>query len=162
MTYPDSTLSPHLRAFLDLIAWSEGTSLMPGSDNGYNVLVGSTFDKPSLFKSYADHPRIKVTIERLHIYSTAAGRYQIIVHTWDGLASLLGLKDFSPPNQDKACMQLLTQRHAIAPIESGDIAKAVFACNEEWASFPGEPYGQGAQKMPRLLAHYAAFLKSYS
>jgi muramidase (phage lysozyme) len=41
-------------AFLDLIAWSEGTDngRQPTRDQGYDVVVGG-----SLFDSYADHPR---------------------------------------------------------------------------------------------------------
>ena len=61
----------NLKAFLDMLAWSEGTSTVAGSDNGYNVIVGG-----SLFKGYADHPRKLVDIPRLGIKSTAAGRYQ--------------------------------------------------------------------------------------
>jgi lysozyme len=159
MTVPDPSIDPKVRAFLDLIAWSEGTSCM--GDNGYNVIVESTIAHPILFTSYADHPRIRISIERLHIYSTAAGRYQFIARTWDALAAQLGLKDFSPPNQDKACVKTLSNRHALILIETGDIEKAIYACNEEWASFPGSPYEQGEQKMPRLLAHYTTFLKGY-
>ena len=42
--------------FLDLIAFSEGTSTVKGSDDGYNVLYGG-----GLFQGYADHPRRKLT-----------------------------------------------------------------------------------------------------
>jgi lysozyme len=134
---------------------------MPGSDNGYDVLVGSTIAKPSLFQGYADHPRIKVDIARLHIYSTAAGRYQIMEKTWDEIAAQSGLKDFSPANQDHACVKLVIRRGAMEHVEQGEIEEAIYKCNQEWASFPGEPYGQGAQRMPRLLAHYQTFLKGY-
>ena len=63
------------KAFLDMIAFSEiGTALLVKSDNGYNVLVGSTAAKPLLFDSYADHPRIY----NKQFNSTAAGRYQLL------------------------------------------------------------------------------------
>jgi hypothetical protein len=42
-------MSPNLKAFLDMIAWSEiGPALLAKSDNGYNVCVGSTPEKPIL------------------------------------------------------------------------------------------------------------------
>ena len=48
--------SPNLKAFLDMIAFSEiGPTLLAASDNGYDVLVGGT-----LFHGYADHPRVLV------------------------------------------------------------------------------------------------------
>jgi len=43
-------LSANLNAFLDLIAASEGTPVIPGSDDdGYNVLAGATQKRPVLF-----------------------------------------------------------------------------------------------------------------
>ncbi|WP_423373317.1 hypothetical protein [Stenotrophomonas maltophilia] len=61
-------------AFLDMVAWSEGTDngKQPTKDRGYDVIVGG-----QLFKSYADHPRVLVDLPKLKIQSTAAGRYQL-------------------------------------------------------------------------------------
>lgn len=44
-------------AFLDMLAWSEGTDngRQPTNDRGYDVLVGG-----GLFRGYADHPRVVV------------------------------------------------------------------------------------------------------
>ena len=65
-------------AFLDMIAWSEiGPALLAVSDNGYNVIVGSTPSNPNLFISYSDHPRKLVQL-RPGLVSTAAGRYQLL------------------------------------------------------------------------------------
>ena len=162
MTEIDSILSPHLRAFLDLIAWSElGDGLLAASDNGYNVLVGSTPQKPNLFTSYADHPRQKIDIPRLHIYSTAAGRYQIMMRTWDGLQAQHHFQDFGPKSQDWAAVALVGGRSASGLVEKGDIQQAITKCCLEWASFPGNNYGQGANRMDRLIAHYDTFLKRY-
>ena len=62
-------------AFLDLIAWSEGTDngRQPTKDRGYDVVVGG-----GLFDSYDDHPRRLISLPALGIKSTAAGRYQIL------------------------------------------------------------------------------------
>ena len=46
-------------AFLDMIAVSEiGSDLLGKSDDGYNVLVGSTPSRPLLFSGYATHPNM--------------------------------------------------------------------------------------------------------
>ena len=43
-------MPPQIKAFLDMIAWSElGEELIDISDNGYNVIVGSTPSRPILF-----------------------------------------------------------------------------------------------------------------
>jgi muramidase (phage lysozyme) len=86
--------------------------------------------------------------------------------TWDEIVSELRLSGFYPLCQDHACIYLVKRRKvngvsALDLIEQGHIDKAIYACDQEWASFPGEPYGQGAQRMPRLLAHYQTFLKGY-
>ena len=66
-------------AFLDMIAFSEiGPDLLAKSDNGYNILCGSTPAHPLLFNSYGDHPRQAMFLPKLGIYSTAAGRYQLL------------------------------------------------------------------------------------
>lgn len=61
--------------FPELIAFSEGTSTVKTSDDGYNVLYGG-----GLLQGYADHPRRKLTlpINGKPVTSTAAGRY----HCW--------------------------------------------------------------------------------
>jgi muramidase (phage lysozyme) len=46
------------KAFLDMLAWSEGTDKkgQPTNNRGYDVIVGG-----SLFTDYSDHPRKLVT-----------------------------------------------------------------------------------------------------
>ena len=69
-------MTPNEKAFLDMLAHSEiGEALLAVSDNGYNVIVGSTPTKPDLFTSYANHPRKLVRLGEF-LQSTAAGRYQ--------------------------------------------------------------------------------------
>lgn len=53
-------------AFLDMLAWSEGTSTISASDDGYNVIVGG-----ELFTDYSDHPRRYVRMPRYGITSSA-------------------------------------------------------------------------------------------
>lgn len=136
-------MSPNLRAFLQMIAVSELTArLIAISDNGYNVLVGSTRDHPRLFSSYADHPRQLIDLPRLGIKSTAAGRYQILARFFDAYKKQLGLKDFSPASQDAIAIQMIRECGALADIEAGRLSSAVSKCRSRWASLPGAGYGQ--------------------
>jgi muramidase (phage lysozyme) len=149
----EQTGGHNVTAFLDMIAVSEGTDngWQPTKNHGYDVLVGG-----GLLTSYADHPRKLVSLPRYNIKSSAAGRYQFLRATWDGLAKLLKLPDFSPESQDLACIQLLRQRHAYTLVRAGDFDEAVIACSKEWASLPGAGYGQHEQRIERLRAAYVA------
>ncbi len=145
-------------AFLDLIAWSEiGPQLLAESDDGYNVDVGSTPGKPILFNDYSKHPRILDAA----LDSTAAGRYQAIWPTWYETKTALNLPDFSPPSQDLFGLERLRFRNALAPIDAGDIASAILNCANEWASFPGNTYGQHEQRMADLIAAFDAAKLKY-
>jgi muramidase (phage lysozyme) len=143
-------MSGNRQAFLDMLAWSEGTSTIPQSDNGYNVLVGSTPEHPLLFKSYADHPRI---LNR-ELNSTAAGRYQLLARYFDAYKQLFGLPDFSPASQDAIAIRQISERRALADIDAGNLAAAAFKCGTIWASLPGSPYGQRPNTMNDLQAAY--------
>lgn len=44
-------------AFLDMLAWSEGTSTSPATAmDGYDVIVTGIDRKPEVFKDFTDHP----------------------------------------------------------------------------------------------------------
>lgn len=137
-------------AFLSMLAWSEGTSIIPGSDNGYNVLVGSTPSHPLLFTGYADHPRIY----NADLDSTAAGRYQLLEKYYDAYKALLHLPDFSPASQDAIALRQITERRALVDVDCGNIITAILKCSTIWASLPGAPYGQRQQKLSELLAQF--------
>ncbi|RYM51244.1 lysozyme, partial [Serratia proteamaculans] len=50
-------ISNNLRAFLDMLAWSEGTLTSPATkNNGYDVIVTGIDKKPEVFTDYSDHP----------------------------------------------------------------------------------------------------------
>ena len=88
------------KAFLDMLAWSEGTDngRQKTRNHGYDVIVGG-----ELFTDYSDHPRKLVTLNP-KLKSTGAGRYQLFpvggMHR-----KQLGLKDFSPKSQDAVALQ---------------------------------------------------------
>lgn len=140
-------------AFLDMIAYSELKCLISISDNGYNVIVGSTMKKPVLFSSYADHPRKLVVINK-SLKSTAAGRYQLLSRYYDAYKKLLGLNDFSPLSQDLIAIQQINERKAINLIKAGKFEEAVKACSNIWASLPGNNYGQHQNTIADLKSAY--------
>jgi muramidase (phage lysozyme) len=146
---------PNRRAFLDMIAYSEiGPELLAVSDNGYNVVVGSTAAHPDLFDSYADHPRARIWIPKYKIYSTAAGRYQLLSRYFDAYRDLLNLPDFSPASQDAIALQQIKEQRALALIDSGDFDAAVDRVSNIWASLPGSLYGQHTNNINSLRAEY--------
>lgn len=142
-------MSPNLKAFLDMIAVSEGTK-GKGND-GYDVIVGG-----SLFSDYKDHPRKLVDLPRLGIKSTAAGRYQLLARYYDAYKKLLNLPDFSPASQDAIAIQQIKERKALNDIESGNITTAIAKVKNIWASLPGAGYGQHENSVDKLLAAYQA------
>jgi len=138
------------RAFLDMIAFSEiGPALLAVSDNGYNVIVGSTAENPHLFTDYSNHPHQFIHLGN-GIVSTAAGRYQLLGKYFDAYARVLGLRDFSPASQDAIALQQIRECRALPAIETGDFAEAVALCSHIWASLPGSPYGQHTNSLADL------------
>jgi len=139
-------------AFLDMLAWSEGTSTVTHSDDGYNVLVGGT-----LFTDYSAHPRRLIALPRYGIQSSAAGRYQFLARTWDAIVRLYGFHGrFSPQAQDLAAVKLLDECAALAAIKTGHIEWAIAAAAPIWASLPGAGYGQNEHPLRALLGIYNA------
>ncbi|WP_206187235.1 glycoside hydrolase family 24 protein [Serratia marcescens] len=143
-------ISNNLHAFLDMLAWSEGTDngRQQTNNHGYDVIVGG-----SIFTDYSDHPRKLVTLNP-RLKSTAAGRYQILAKWWDAYRKQLGLKDFSPESQDAVAIQQIKERRALSLIEDGDIRQAIDRCRNIWASLPGAGYGQFEHKLDRLIAKF--------
>jgi muramidase (phage lysozyme) len=141
-------MSPNLKAFLDMIAVSEGTK--GKGDDGYNVIVGG-----ELFHGYEDHPR-KLVWLKPGLASTAAGRYQLLARYWDVYKKQLGLQDFSHDSQDAVAIQQIKERKALDDIEKGYINVAIDKCKNIWASLPGAGYGQHENSADKLIAAYKA------
>ena len=78
------------KAFLDMLAWSEGTDngRQKTRNHGYDVItVGG-----ELFTDYhPDHPRKLVTLNS-KLKSTGAGRYQLLPRWWDAYRKQFGLE----------------------------------------------------------------------
>jgi muramidase (phage lysozyme) len=146
--------------FLDLIAFSEGTSTSPNTHNdGYDVIV-SGIDGHHEFTDFSGHPfsngRPAIVINHSGLTSTASGRYQLLARFYAVYKNELNLPDFSPVSQDKIALQQIRERHAIPDILAGNIQSAITKCCTIWASFPGNDFGQGGKSMEALLTRFDA------
>jgi muramidase (phage lysozyme) len=135
-------------AFLDMIAYSEGTA--GKGDDGYNVIVGG-----KTFASYGDHPRTLVHL-RPGLASTAAGRYQLLERYFDAYKTKMHVPDFSPIAQDAIAIEQIQESGALNDIAAGRFAVAIGKCAHIWASLPGAGYGQRENKLEDLRAAYCA------
>ena len=89
------------KAFLDMLAWSEGTDngRQKTRNHGYDVIVGG-----ELFTDYSDHPRKLATLNP-KLKSTGALTLPASFLLCDAYRKQLGLKDFSPKSQDAVALQ---------------------------------------------------------
>jgi muramidase (phage lysozyme) len=144
--------SGNMRAFLDTLAFAEGTN------DSYNYIFSF-----ATFSSYAGHPRRLMCSGGY--CSDAAGRYQIKSTTWDEVRRTLGLTDFSPESQDRAAVQLIKWRGGYDDVERinsmNSFDDAVYAVRYEWASLPHSPYGQPVHSVAKLWSMYQKFRDRY-
>lgn len=147
--YKSLLQKPEVRSFLNTISYAEGT---PGTAGYQTMFTGKQFDPSKGWK----HPR---QIQRGGGYaSDAAGKYQYLSTTWEGVQKELGLPDFSPQSQDIGALHLLKRRGALDPLLKGDITTAIHKSAPEWASLPtakgGSYYGQPSKSLKNLQNYY--------
>ena len=152
-------MNQNRKAFLDMLAVSEGTSTSPATqNNGYDVIVTGADGRPEVFTDYSDHPfnkgRLSKVINSRCLTSNASGRYQFMLRDWHHYRDQLGLKDFGPDSQDLWAIQLIRERGALPLIDAGNFALAVARCSNLWASLPGAGYGQHENQIAKLEAAY--------
>ncbi|HFE9764557.1 glycoside hydrolase family 24 protein [Acinetobacter baumannii] len=126
--------NPNARRMLDLIASAEGVK------HGYNTLFGN-----QRFDDLSGHPNIRKAFTQTDgkkNYTTAAGRYQFLNDTWNGLSRQFGLRDFSPQSQDIGAIALLDQIGALPYVLKGDFGTAIKKSGGTWASLPSSNYAQ--------------------
>jgi len=158
---------PRIKAMLDMIGFSEGT------DDGYGVVVRGRVVGPAgsaflgrvnvVVTDFRDHPRLLVQVNSA-LRSSAAGRYQFLQGTWDGL----NLPDFSPRSQDLGAIMLMKRRRMIDPLLHDDFDTAVQRGSLEWASFPdanngGQSHfgGRPAHPLETLRRRYQEALRTH-
>lgn len=143
----------NVKAFLFALRYGEGTA----DEKGYSRLVGG-----GEFEGFDRHPNRLIPItytdsrtgKRTTIHSTAAGAYQFLFRTWNGLVQRYGFTNFAPAVQDLGAIGLIAGRGALADVVAGRIESAVRKCAAEWASLPNSPYGQPTKSMRQFLAYY--------
>lgn len=133
------------------IAGAEGTIL--GGKPGYNVMFGG-----GRIQDLSRHP--DRVIRSGKYASAAAGAYQFMPGTWQGVKQSLGLSDFGPQSQDIGMLKLARDR--LLPLGGlSAISKANTLTPEiqaalapEWASFPtatgSSYYGQPVKKAQEI------------
>lgn len=152
-------MTKNMKAFLDMIAWSEGTSTSPATKcDGYDVIVTGMDKKPEVFDDFSAHPfaagRKSKAINSKGLTSNASGRYQFMLRDYAHYRDLLKLPDFGPESQDRWAMQLIKERKAIPLIENGQVEQAISRVSNIWASLPGAGYDQPEHSMEKLVAQY--------
>lgn len=131
--------NPNVRAYLDAIAAAEGVNTS-GPNGGYDMMFGN---KP--MSSMADHPRQYFAFRQtdgVKNSTSAAGKYQFLERTWNGLAKQLGLNDFSPQNQDRAALALIRNAGVLDAVKNGKFDEANPKLGKIWASLPSSTYAQ--------------------
>lgn len=167
---------PYTKAFLDTIAFAEGTYYQPNT--GYNTHFA--FDQT---KDLSAHPAL---IKSGGGYrSDAFGRYQFMSPTWAGLGGAVNPHDgkpfksgmnMSPANQDKGAVELTLSRLRNAGYnannandlerilkQEGMSKRFAAAMSGEWASFPNvvgvSAYGQPVKKLNSLQNFFRKIIK---
>ena len=161
-----------VRSMLDVIAYAEGTK---GNGDYRRVVYGTVIGRADgnapydrsfvgkrnvLVNDLSRHPNLLVQVAP-GLRSSAAGRYQFLYGTWQGL----NMPNFSQHSQDIAAIKLMQRRGMIAPLLNGDFAAAIHKGAPEWASLPtvggGSYYGQGAKSLSDLRGVYSTALHRY-
>ena len=143
--------NPNVQAFLRVIRAGETSQ---------DAIAYSTMFGGGTFQSFEDHPRIKNSAAGL--VSTAAGAYQFLERTWDGLDAKYNFPDFSPATQDFAAVALILGRGALDDVIAGRFEQAIRKCAKEWASLPGSPYGQPTRSMEQARKTYETYGGKYA
>lgn len=135
--------NPNVRKMLELISYTEGTQ-----KHGAATAFGG-----GKLGNLADHPRYSKPFKQtdgVTKHTSAAGKYQYLASTWDGVAKQYGFKDFGPHNQDLGAVALLIQRNALEPLLKGDFTTAIQRSGKEWASLPSSTYKQGKKSWEKV------------
>lgn len=157
----DTTAARNIAAWLKMIQWAEGTQR---AANPYAVCYGYRHT----IIDFRDHPantgewrgeRLPDSMCKAAGFgpgcvSTAAGAYQIRKPTWNSVRTAIGATSFAAVWQDAAAVELTRRRGALEHVKAGRLRQAIAACANEWASLPGNTYGQGTKPITELFATF--------
>ena len=138
------------KAFLDMLAWSEGTDngRQKTRNHGYDVIVGG-----ELFTDYSDHPRKLVTLNPNSNQQAPDAPSFFPVGGMPTASSLAWKTSLRKVRTLWHCNQI-KERGALPMIDRGDIRQAIDRCSNIWASLPGAGYGQFEHKADSLIAKF--------
>jgi lysozyme len=151
----------NLNAFLKMVQWTEGTF---GKPNPYAVCYGYSHT----IQDFTDHPantgewngKVLPNSYCANVglpngcKSTAAGAYQFLKPTWNGIKNKLGNIRFDAAGQDAGAIELIKGKGALEDIYNGNLYAAIQKCNRIWASLPGSPYGQPTKTYAKCEEFY--------
>jgi muramidase (phage lysozyme) len=144
------------KALHDTIAFAEGTQGI--ANDGYDVLFGyNTYHVTA--PNCAEHPNRCMKFQ--NTCSTAAGRYQFLVGTWNSISNAKGWATFEPENQERGAEYLITSvRKATIPddrpLTASEFTNVITKLSYEWASLPPGQYGQPMRALGELRKVYCA------
>ena len=124
------------KAFLDMLAWSEGTDngRQKTRNHGYDVIVGG-----ELFTDYSDHPR-KSCHAKLKTQINRRRTLPAFPVGWMPTARSLAWKTSLRKVRTLWYWQQIKERGALPMIDRGDIRQAIDRCSNIWASLLGAGY----------------------
>ena len=139
------------KAFLDMLAWSEGTDngRQKTRNHGYDVIVGG-----ELFTDYSDHPRKLVTLKpktQINRRRTLPASFPLV-----GCLPQAAWPERLLSEKSGRCgiAARFKERGALPMIDRGDIRQVIDRCSNIWASLPGAGYGQFEHKADSLIAKF--------
>lgn len=155
-------MTPNVAAFLEMIAFSEGTDRSPDPYRccyGYRHTITDlsehpAVDRPGVGAEWGGESLASLGDAYKHSISTAAGKYQITRPTWQSIQVILHLPDFTKPCQDDAAIFLIKEKGALTLVNGGEISQAIMLCHGIWASLPGSNSGQPQKTAAALMQSY--------
>ena len=135
------------KAFLDMLAWSEGTDngRQKTRNHGYDVIYMESYLR--LLRS----PRKLVTLNP-KLKSTGADATSFFPAGC--LPQAAWPERLLSEKSDAVALQQIKERGALPMIDRGDIRQAIDRCSNIWASLPGAGYGQFEHKVGSLIAKF--------
>ena len=150
-------MTPNISAFLATLSHSEGTDRAADPYRvtfGFKHTIANLRDHPAVTGEWVGEPLDFLGPAYKGLYSTAAGKYQLIKPTWLALKAKLNLTDFTGPSQDDAAIQLIKEAGALDLVMGGQVTEALTRCSAIWASLPGSDSGQPQTEIADLLHTY--------
>lgn len=158
-------MTPNVRAFLTMISHAEGTDRVADPYRccyAYRHTIQDLTYHPAQVRppdgarEWRGEQLDALGPEYAGKWSTAAGRYQINLPSWEDGVKALRLADFTPTSQDDWTIWKIKQKGAFDLVNAGRIAEALATpLHSVWASMPGPSIGQPQREVAWLLNAYS-------